>query len=687
MKMQALRTPNTRDLIPAQIEEALTKGVLFETVHHRKDGTTFPVEVSAQSAILGNEQILVSVIRDITERKQLEDELHRHRNHLEEMVKEHTGQLIKANKQLEKEIAERQQAETELAHFFTLSLDILCFATFDGYYTRVNPAFEKLLGYQAAEITSQPFFNFVHPEDRKSSLTEMQKLATGVPTIYFENRYFCKDGSCKWIAWTGMPSVEKGLICFVGRDITKPKLAAKALIRISKAVESSSDAILITDPDGRSIYHNPAFLNLFAYSAAELNAAGGIPVLYPDKRISREILDTIRNGRSWTGEVTSQTRHGCQRSILLCADNVKDDYGKSIGLIGIHTDVTDHKKLDNALQESVARCQAVFNSATDAFVIYDLTGKIIEANPQACKMYGYTYKQLLALQATDLLHPDNPQLFTQFKSQVLNTRDSYVEGIHTVRLGTEIYVQIKGTPLFIDGKVHLLAVIRDITAQKKLEQEMARLERLYLIGEMAAGIGHEIRNPMTTIRGFLQLLVNKPECRRYEECFNLMIEELDRANAIISEYLSLAKNKQVNLERKDLNTIIKALKPLISADAIVTDKYVQVDLGQIAELQLDEKQIRQLILNLVRNGLEAMAPGKTLTIRTFQDQANVVLAVRDQGKGIDPEVLKKIGTPFFTTKEKGTGLGLAVCYSIAARHRATIEIDTGKDGSTFHVRF
>jgi signal transduction histidine kinase len=208
-----------------------------------------------------------------------------------------------------------------------------------------------------------------------------------------------------------------------------------------------------------------------------------------------------------------------------------------------------------------------------------------------------------------------------------------------------------------------------------------------LIGKMAAGIGHEIRNPMTTVRGFLQILAGKQDCSQYKEFYHLMISELDRANSIITEFLSLAKNKKVELKTQNLNQIVDALFPLISADGMVADKHIEIELGKLPDIKLDEKEIRQLILNLVRNGLEAMTAGGKLTIRTFQDGDTVVLAVQDQGVGIKPNVLEKIGAPFFSTKDSGTGLGLAVCFSIANRHNATIKVETGPGGTTFFTRF
>lgn len=244
----------------------------------------------------------------------------------------------------------------------------------------------------------------------------------------------------------------------------------------------------------------------------------------------------------------------------------------------------------------------------------------------------------------------------------------------------------------INGRLEqeaFLLMIEDITERWKLEQEMARLERLNLIGEMAAGIGHEIRNPMTTVRGFLQLLANKKEYSQDKEFFTLMLEELDRVNDIISEFLSLARNRAVELKAQNLNDIVKAIYPLIQADAMRADNYCDLELEDVPDLLLNEKEIRQLILNLARNGLEAMSHlsvGK-LTIRTYRDENEVVLAVQDQGKGIEPHILERLGTPFLTTKENGTGIGLSVCYSIANRHKARIAVDTSSSGTTVFVRF
>lgn len=239
----------------------------------------------------------------------------------------------------------------------------------------------------------------------------------------------------------------------------------------------------------------------------------------------------------------------------------------------------------------------------------------------------------------------------------------------------------------LQGQHCMLVAVMDITNQVRNEKEIQRLDKLNLIGQMAAGIGHEVRNPMTTVRGFLQVLGEKEERQKYKEYYNLMIEELDRANSIISDFLSLARNKTANLQAENLNNIVDGLYNLLQADALNADKNILLEKSPIADVKIDRNEIHQLILNLVRNGLEAMKRGGQVTIQTFNDGEEAVLAIKDEGNGIDPKILDNMGTPFLTTKEQGTGLGLATCYSIAERNNARIEVDTSSSGTTFFVKF
>jgi len=224
--------------------------------------------------------------------------------------------------------------------------------------------------------------------------------------------------------------------------------------------------------------------------------------------------------------------------------------------------------------------------------------------------------------------------------------------------------------------------------KKKTELQMARLENLNLIGEMAASIGHEVRNPLTTVRGYLQFFRGKKEYAHHIEQFDVMIEEIDRANTIITEFLSLEKNKAVKLQFVNINQTIYTLYPLIRASTLCERKELLLELdNNIPDIMADENEIRQLILNLTRNAQEAVAERGRIILSTSVVGDTVELTVKDNGRGIPQEILARLGTPFFTTKEKGTGLGLAVCYRIVERHNAKLVVETSTEGTKFIIKF
>lgn len=233
----------------------------------------------------------------------------------------------------------------------------------------------------------------------------------------------------------------------------------------------------------------------------------------------------------------------------------------------------------------------------------------------------------------------------------------------------------------------VVVMSEDVSELKRIEGEMARLDRLNLIGEMAASIAHEVRNPLTTVRGYLQLFGNRERYADHKGQFDTMIGELDRANFIITEFLSLAKNKTLELKLGNLNDLVTDLYPLIQSDALLTGHLVHLELNNTMDIMLDEKEIRQLLLNLVRNGQEATSFGGRIMIKIYQADKEVILSVQDDGHGITEDILAKLGTPFVTTKNNGTGLGLPVCYRIAERHSANIKVETSTSGTTFKVRF
>lgn len=223
--------------------------------------------------------------------------------------------------------------------------------------------------------------------------------------------------------------------------------------------------------------------------------------------------------------------------------------------------------------------------------------------------------------------------------------------------------------------------------RKKSEIYIARLEQAELVSQMAAGVANEIRNPLTIVSGYIQLLRNRTELNHLRNYFTAMEEAIKQTDCLIDDFLTIAQDKEVQLALVDLNQVILEIVPTLEAKAKRTNCRINVELGTNVPMLIDTKEIRQLVKILVENGLEAMSKGGELTIKTYLEKGEVVLAIRDQGKGIPPELINRLGTPFLTTKDGASGLGLAICQGIVARHEASIYFKTGRQGTTFYIHF
>jgi PAS domain S-box-containing protein len=352
---------------------------------------------------------------------------------------------------------------------------------------------------------------------------------------------------------------------------------------------------------------------------------------------------------------------------------IQDENGKLLGVFEMGIDIAKLKAIEEELRKSKDKLQAILESSPDAIIVADLYGIIVECNRASLNVLRSSRDDLIGRNVSAFFVAKYlPRAFKIAREAidhpVLNIEFELMDKqghLFDAEMSVSAIKDADVNPTFF------IIIGRDITKRKQLEQEIARLDRLKLMGEIAGGIAHEIRNPMAVVRGSLQLLQLNQDLASYKKRFTTMIEELDRANDIIAEFLSLTKSAPTELKHENINDIVSSLVPLIEAGAAENGVTLALDLLYTPELHLDEKQIKQMILNLVRNGIEAMP----------------VLSIKDRGNGIPPEVLETIGKPFVTTKEKGTGLGLPVCYRIAESHNARIEIKTGKRGTTFMVSF
>ena len=352
-------------------------------------------------------------------------------------------------------------------------------------------------------------------------------------------------------------------------------------------------------------------------------------------------------------------------------------------------DVTEQKHHEAELSKRQQKFAKLFYNNIAAMAVINLSnGAYIDVNPAWENLTGYSREETLGLTSFDLhLVGSRDSSYHESLRNLLALGSVVVEHDLMNKNGETRTAICSFVVLESSAEKVVLGTFIDVTKQRQLEKELARLDRLNIVGEMAAGIGHEIRNPMTTVRGYLQLLQLKSQFSEFSSQLATMIEELDRANCIISEFLSLAKNKCVETKLVNINDTIQTLLPLFQAEAFQLGHEFVVQTGEVTDIRINEEELRQLLHNLVRNGLEAMSGSGRVTVSTYSDAGQTGFSVQDTGTGIAPQVMARLGIPFVTTKKNGTGIGLSTCYRIAERHHARIDVKTSGSGTTFFVIF
>lgn len=227
---------------------------------------------------------------------------------------------------------------------------------------------------------------------------------------------------------------------------------------------------------------------------------------------------------------------------------------------------------------------------------------------------------------------------------------------------------------------------RDVTERKEMELQLRKSDTLNVVGELAAGIAHEIRNPMTALKGFIQLLQGSID-GDYSMYFNVIMSELKRIESIITEFLVLAKPQAVQYKQNDICKIMQDTIDLISAQAMMHNVQIIADFDRgLPPVYCEPNQLKQVFINILKNAIEVMPKGGDITVRIARASRNVRISITDQGCGIPKDKIKKLGEPFYTTKERGTGLGLMVSYKIIEEHQGKIDVESEVGvGTTFHI--
>nr|WP_207719737.1 MULTISPECIES: PAS domain-containing protein [Bacillus] len=353
-------------------------------------------------------------------------------------------------------------------------------------------------------------------------------------------------------------------------------------------------------------------------------------------------------------------------------------------------DISSRKKFQTILQKSRERYQLLIQNSIDTLAVIH-NDKWVFMNESGISLFeAETYEDLIGKNVYDQLHPCDHDGVKQRIQNIINrkTESEIIKQSWFTFKNRLIYTEMVCIPTTFFGETAVQVILRDISERKQTEELMLKSEKLSIAGQLAAGIAHEIRNPLTAIKGFLQLM--KPTMEENEHYFEIVFSELSRIELILSELLMLAKPQQNAVkERVNLKKIISEVTALLETQANLKGIFIKTDYEHDSMyINGDQNQLKQVFINLIKNAVESMPDGGTVHIIMTEDEYSVNVTVKDEGDGIPENVLKRIGEPFLTTKEKGTGLGLMVTFNLIKNHQGAIQVDSKPDrGTAFHITF
>jgi len=377
----------------------------------------------------------------------------------------------------------------ELERLFNLSLEMLCIADTSGYFRRLNAAFQRTLGYDFEELLSRPFVEFVHPEDRQRTLDEVGKLAEGAPTVHFENRYRCKDGSYRWLAWSAMPEEHEGLIYATARDITdvrhSDELLRKSEERFRTLADLSPAGIYLTDPAGGCVYVNRRWCAMAGMEPSDALGGGWRAAIHPDDR--EQIADgwyaMVESRSEWELEYRMQTPEGTVTWVLGQAATLCDARGEAFGYVGTNIDITERKISEETLRDSERRYRELLAAVTSYRYSVNLKDGVpvsTEHTPGCLATTGYSPEEYDSdpYLWINMVHPEDRQAVRDQISRVLRYgrvsplehRLLHKDGrIRWVRSTVVPHSEDTGALTRYDG------LVEDITDRKHTEQRFRQL--------------------------------------------------------------------------------------------------------------------------------------------------------------------------------------------------------------------
>ncbi|MFQ5708754.1 MAG: PAS domain S-box protein [bacterium] len=586
-----------------------------------------------------------------------------------------------------------QESERRFATLFRESLDaILIVDALSEKILLINNVVRRLFGYKE-ELVGQSF-SVLLPEKHEGELRELFSKVRVHDSVFGEQEFAKADGTiiladltATMIDWTRNKAILVNL-----RDITERKQMQLAIseseARYRQLVEQMPDGLYRSTPAGRFVTVNDAFVKMLGYMCADEVLQLDIPTdLYFSPAERRQALQNFdQKDHPDTTIFRLKKKDGRE---LWVEDNGKailDSDGQVLYYEGVVRDITARKKAEDALQAQKKYFEALFNSAPDAIVSLDMQQRIVNFNPAFGKLFGFTLREVINKNIDDIIIPAGKmQEANGFTRALSQDEEISCEAIRKRKDGSLVHVEIKGTPIFIEGQqVGLYAIYRDITQRKKAEAELQKAKEGAEAANRAksdflANMSHEIRTPLNGIIGYTELLIEENLTSEYLESIKIIQASARYLLQLINEILDLSKIEAQGIELEnepfDLTKVlyekIKVVRPRVAEKGVE----LKFSFSEKVPSRLigDATRVGQIVLNLLSNAAKFTQEGSiSISVskgRGFKNRKEVFplqIVVEDTGIGIPPEKLDTIFDAFTqadssTTRQyEGTGLGLTI---------------------------
>ncbi|PKG23256.1 PAS domain-containing sensor histidine kinase [Niallia nealsonii] len=443
------------------------------------------------------------------------------------------------------------------------------------------------------------------------------------------------------------------------------------------------DGIVLWKETGEIIAANESALRIFESTYEELMQTKISDYVYQKDEKYVSMIKQLYKHKSNREELMFLMPNG-QKKLLEFTTKLHSVEGMHMS---IFRNTSERYKMEMDLRESKTMLKNVFEEAFDGIIVWDEAFRIVDMNRAAERILLRPKEEMTDMSLLDVL-PNGKSVAEDIKPMLLTLKDGEQNrGLYTAAINQNEWSQFEFKNKYNIYSGLSITTLRDITENAVLEEQLRKSSTLNVIGELAAGIAHEIRNPMTALKGFIQLLENESKSDKHKMYFSVIKTELNRIEMIINEFLLLAKPKDVQYIKCDVTKIMDETLELLQAQAVlfsvqIEKKYQKSQL----EIYCDPNQMKKVFINIVKNGIEVLENGGQIQVELTETEDSCHIMIQDNGNGISKELVARLGEPFFTTKEKGTGLGLMVCKRIIEDHKGKMEIESEEGvGTAFHI--